>query len=261
MQRVELSSVDGVRLDFAIHDSTVEPSRGVVLLVHGITVDMDEGGGMFVRLAQQLVSQGFDVVRFSFRGHGASGGTQQGVTIAGECLDLQAAVTAVRERFAGQRMSIVAASFGAVSTALSLSWLDDLYRLVLWNPVLDLRRTFLVPELAWGEENFGVVGQKHLADNGFLLVDGEFQLGRVLFIEFAHFQPLDDFHAADVPTLIVHGDHDTAVSYDVAAQAARSRSDTTLHTIAGSDHGFDSRAREDQAISTTVEWLLEQSMS
>ncbi|MEV6135214.1 alpha/beta fold hydrolase [Nocardia sp. NPDC051990] len=261
MQRLELTSVDGIRLDCAVHQCTVEPALGVVLLVHGITVDMDEGGGMFVRLAQQLVSQGFDVVRFSFRGHGASGGTQQRVTIAGECLDLQTAVTAVRERFAGQRMSIVAASFGAVSTALSLSWLDDLYRLVLWNPVLDLRRTFLVPELAWGEENFGVAGQKCLADNGFLLVDGEFQLGRVLFTEFAHYRPLDDFRAADVPTLIVHGDHDTAVSYDVAAQAARSRSHTTLHTITGSDHGFDSRAREDQAISTTVDWLVEQSMS
>ncbi|MEV4238937.1 alpha/beta hydrolase [Nocardia sp. NPDC049737] len=64
-----------------------------------------------------------------------------------------------------------------------------------------------------------------------------------------------------MPTLIVHGDHDTAVSYDVAAQAARSRSHTTLHTIAGADHGFDSRAREDQAISTTIDWMLEQSMS
>ncbi|MEV4238938.1 alpha/beta fold hydrolase [Nocardia sp. NPDC049737] len=158
MQRLELSSVDGIRLDFAVHHCTVEPTLGVVLLVHGITVDMDEVGGMFVRLAQQLVLQGFDVVRFSFRGHGASGGTQQGVTIAGECLDLQAAVTAVRERFAGQRMSIVAASFGAVSTALSLSWLDDLYRLVLWNPVLDLR-TFLVPELAWGEEISALPGR------------------------------------------------------------------------------------------------------
>ncbi|WP_433755809.1 prolyl oligopeptidase family serine peptidase [Nocardia sp. CA-135398] len=183
------------------------------------------------------------------------------MTIAGECLDLQAAVTAVRERFAGQRMSIVAASFGAVSTALSLSWLDDLYRLVLWNPVLDLRRTFLVPELAWGEQNFGAVGQKGLADNGFLLVDGEFQLGRVLFTEFAHYQPLDDFRAADVPTLIVHRDHDTVVSYDVAAQAARSRSHTTLHTIAGSDPRIRLPAREDEAISTTVDWLLEQTMS
>ena len=105
---------------------------------------------MFVRLAERLAAAGFDVVRFSFRGHGGSAGTQRGVTIAGECLDLQAVIEWVRGRFAGPIL-IVAASFGAVSTLLSLPWLTEgVHRLVLWNPVLDLRHTFLEPELAWG---------------------------------------------------------------------------------------------------------------
>jgi alpha-beta hydrolase superfamily lysophospholipase len=34
---------------------------------------MDEGG-MFVRLADRLAETGFSVLRFSFRGHGKSGG-------------------------------------------------------------------------------------------------------------------------------------------------------------------------------------------
>lgn len=215
---------------------------------------------MFVRLAEQLAAAGFEVTRFSFRGHGKSGGTQRGVTIAGECLDLQAAITFVRYRLV-RPVSIVAASFGAVSTALSLSWLGDtVHRLVLWNPVLDLRHTFLEPELDWGTENFGADQQKQLQDKGFLSVDGEFELGRVLFCEFAHYRPLDYFLASRVPTLIVHGDHDAAVSYEIAAGAATIRSDTTLHTIAGSDHGFDSREREDEAIGATVRWLVEQAV-
>ncbi|MGY2125906.1 alpha/beta hydrolase [Nocardia gipuzkoensis] len=146
MEDITVRSVDGVRLDTALHPASSSTGRGVVLLVHGITVDMDEGGGMFIRLAEQLDAAGFNVVRFSFRGHGNSGGTPRGVTVAGECLDLQAAVEAVRERFPGP-LSIVAASFGAVSTTLSLPWLEStLHRLVLWNPVLDLRRTFVEPE-------------------------------------------------------------------------------------------------------------------
>ncbi|MFI7002088.1 alpha/beta hydrolase [Nocardia sp. NPDC050175] len=216
----ELTSIDGIHLDAAVHHTPVDPARGVVLLVHGITVDMDEGGGMFVRLADRLVASGFNVVRFSFRGHGASGGTPEGMTIAGECLDLQAAMAAVDERFPGQQLSIVAASFGAVSVALSLSWLDGLHRLVLWNPVLDLSLTFLTPELAWGRENFGPDQQKVLQDSGFLLVDAP-------------------------------------VSYDIASEFARSRPDTALHTVVGSDHRFDSREREDEAIEVTVEWLSE----
>lgn len=66
------------------------------------------------------------------------------------------------------------------------------------------------------------------------------------------------FLDSTVPSLIVHGDRDTAVSYKVSARAATSRPNTTLHTIAGSDHGFDSREREDQAISETVDWLIDQ---
>ncbi|MFQ6397541.1 alpha/beta hydrolase family protein [Nocardia sp. KC 131] len=260
MERFDLISVDGIRLDAVVHQAASDPALGVVLLVHGITVDKDEGGGMFVRLAQRLAAQGLNVVRFSFRGHGASAGTQEGVTIAGECLDLEAAVVAVRERFGGQRLSIVAASFGAVSTLLSLHWLDDLKRLVLWNPVLDLRHTFVAPELEWGEENFGIDQRKQLEDNGFLLVDGEFRLGHVIFTEFEHYELLDAFSAAGPPMLIVHGDRDTAVSYDIAADTARSRPDTTLHTVVGSDHGFDSREREDQAIGVTVDWLVAQSV-
>lgn len=255
MQRLELTSIDGILLDVAVHHTPVEPTRGVVLLVHGITVDMDEGGGMFVRLADRLVAAGFDVVRFSFRGHGASGGTPEGMTIAGECLDLQAAMAAVDQRFPGQRFSIVAASFGAVSVALSLSWVGGLHRLVLWNPVLDLSHTFLAPELAWGIENFGPDQQKMLQDKGFLLVDGEFKLGRVLFLEFARYRPLDALLASQTAALVVHGDRDESVSYDIAAEFARSRPDTTLHTVVGSDHGFDSREREDEAIEVTVEWL------
>ncbi|MGW4069199.1 alpha/beta hydrolase [Nocardia grenadensis] len=249
--------MDGVRLDAAVHMASV-PAKGVVLLVHGITVDMDEGGGMFVRLAERLTAVGFDVVRFSFRGHGNSGGTQRGVTIAGECLDLEAAVQFLQGRFPG-RFSIVAASFGAVSTVLSLPWLAAaLDRLVLWNPVLDLRHTFLEPDLAWGEENFGASQRKLLHDTGVLVVDGEFELGRVLFSEFAHYDPLALFLDSTVPSLIIHGDRDTAVSYEISARATMSRPNTALRTIAGSDHGFDSREREDQAISETVDWLVDQ---
>ncbi|MBF6339797.1 alpha/beta hydrolase [Nocardia abscessus] len=258
MQRVDVISVDGIRLAAAVHPATA-PTRGAVLLVHGITVDMDEGAGMLVRLAEHVTAAAFDVVRFSFRGHGNSGGTQRGVTISGECLDLQAAMERVRARFAGP-VSIVAASFGAVPTVLSLPWLaDGLHRFVLWNPVLDLRRTFVEPQLSWEIQNFGPKQQQRLVDDGFLVVDGQFELGSVLFCEFACYRPLDDFLASRIPTLIVHGDQDTAVAYRISTDTAPARPDTTLHTISGSDHGFDSREREDKAIAATIDWLIGES--
>ena len=253
MERIAIRAADGVELDAVIHPAVGPPSATVVQ-AHGITVDMDEGG-MFVRLADRLAAVGFTVLRFSYRGHGHSSGGQRGVTIAGELLDFQAALDVAAVRAPG-RMSVVAASFGAVSACLSLPYVEgQLDSLVLWNPVLDLRRTFVEPELPWGEQNYGPGQQELLKSRGCLTVDGEFELGRVLFEEFRLYDPEHAFRSSSTPALIVHGDHDTAVSYKIAHEAAEQRGNCAFHTVSGSDHGFDSREREDEAIRATVDWL------
>ncbi|MGH3670264.1 MAG: alpha/beta hydrolase family protein [Pseudonocardiaceae bacterium] len=253
---VWIQAADGVRLDAVWHSPTADRTMGVVVLAHGISTEMDEGG-MFRRLAEALAGQGFGVLQFSFRGHGRSGGTQRGATIAGEMLDLQAAVEHVAERF-DDPVSIVAASFGAVSTCMSLPYLDENLRaLVLWNPVLDLRRTFIDPSLPWGLENFSLAQQALLSSQGFLLIDGTFALGRVAFEEMQHYHPLEQFIRSRVPAMVVHGDRDAAVSYDIACRATEVRG-CDFHTVEGSDHGFDSREREEEAIAVTVSWLIRQ---
>lgn len=253
---VRIQAADGVQLDAAWHSPGGDHLSGAVVLAHGISVDMDEGG-MFRRLAEDLRDEGFGALQFSFRGHGRSGGTQRGATIAGEMLDLQAAIEHVAERF-DNPVSIVAASFGAVSTCMSLPYLEgEMRALVLWNPVLDLQRTFIDPKLPWGVENFGPAQQALLSSQGFFLIDGTFAVGRVLFEEMRHYHPLEQFAKSRVPALVVHGDRDSAVSYDIARAAAQARG-CDLHTVAGSDHGFDSREREDEAIAVTVSWLIDQ---
>ncbi len=122
--------------------------------------------------------------------------------------------------------------------------------------MLDLQRTFVNPELPWGKENFNVEQQKLLTTQGFLILDGEFEVGRVLFEEFHHYAPLKYLTASAVPTLVVHGDQDTTISYEIARQAAATKPNTEFHTICGSDHGFDTREREDEAVAVTVGWLI-----
>ena len=256
MQQVQLRSIDGIGLDAIWHAARGRGSRGVVVQAHGINADMTESG-MFVRLADRLAEADFNVLRFSFRGHGASGGTQRGMTISGEMLDLQAAVGYMTDRYPGP-LTIVASSFGAVSTSLSLPWLEGrLDRLVLWNPVLDLRHTFLSPGLPWGQENFSPTQQDLLHSQGFLTIDDEFEAGRVLFEELRRYEPLPCLVASPIPALVVHGDRDSAVSYEIAQHAAATRPNTDFHTVRGSDHGFDTRQREDEAVETTTEWLID----
>lgn len=122
--------------------------------------------------------------------------------------------------------------------------------------MLDLQRTFVNPELPWGKENYSSDQQKLLSTQGFLVIDDEFEVGRVLFEEFHCYKPLNYLVASTFPTLVVHGDRDNAVSYEIARQTAAAKPNTDFHTVHGSDHGFDTREREDEAIAVTAQWLI-----
>ncbi|MFE1080655.1 alpha/beta hydrolase [Nocardiopsis alba] len=253
MRTLDVVSADGVFLDAVLHPAKAEPV-GTVVQAHGITVDKDEGG-MFVRLAETLSGRGFDVIRFSYRGHGKSGGTPPGVTVTGEIIDLQSVIELTLEQ-RSESLSVVAASFGAVSSSLLLPVHGDrIDSLVLWNPVLDLEHTFLNPELPWGLENFNPEQQRRLHTDGRLLIDDEFPISPIMWREFGLYDPLGTYLASPVPSLVVHGDQDSYVSYDIARTAATSRSDTDFHTVRGSDHGFDSTERENEAIRVSADWL------
>lgn len=251
---LSITTGDGIALEAALHETEHSPKKALVVQVHGITVDMDEGG-MFVRLAEKLTDAGFDVLRFSFRGHGRSTGQERGMTIAGEMLDLAAALKFAMGRLASS-ISIVAASFGAVATCLSLhQYRAQIDALVLWNPVLDLQRTFIHPETPWGQDNFSQEAVAKLRTEGILLIDDEFELGWVAYDEIMLHDPLKAFLRSQVPSLIIHGDADTYIPYSVSSYAAKNHAACEMLTIEGSDHGFDTRAREDQAIEETVRWL------
>ncbi|MEU6014809.1 alpha/beta fold hydrolase [Streptomyces sp. NPDC047515] len=232
-------------------------AHGTVLLVHGVSADLDEGG-VFVRLADRLSTRGMTTLRFSFRGHGTSGGTPEGMTIAGEMLDLQAVVEYAAKEFPGP-LAVVAASFGAVATGLSMPWLGKrLVGLVLWNPVLDLRRTFLEPELPWGLANFGPAAMAELAElaeNGHLLLNGVFPLGRVLFADMARYRPIEAYATDSPPAMVLHGDRDTHVSFDIARRTAETIPGWEFHTVSGAAHGFHTRKHEAEAVAVTTQWL------
>jgi len=61
-----LVSIDGLRLD-AVINRPAAAERGSVLLVHGITANLDEGG-MYGRLAEGLAAGGYGVLRFLVQG-------------------------------------------------------------------------------------------------------------------------------------------------------------------------------------------------
>lgn len=254
MEIIKIDSIDGVMLEIAIHNARQDSSRGCIIVAHGITASMD--AGILLRLADRLTNDGFNVIRFSYRGHGKSGGTQRGMTIAGEVLDLQTVIDFASVRFK-QPTAIIAASFGAVSTCLLIPYMKgSICGISLWNPVLDLKRTFIHPELPWGKKYFNHENIIKLISDGFILLNGSFEFGQVLWEEMKWYEPYRYFLKSSISSMIVHGDRDMCISYDIAREAAQKSQHCDFYTIAGSDHGFGERKAEEEVIDITVSWLI-----
>jgi len=250
-QEVGYPSVDGVTLRATWHPADGEAA---VVMAHGITGERDEGG-LFSEMAERLGAVGVSSLRFDFRAHGASGGAQEEMTVNGEIMDFAASLAWLsRQRPA--RPAFVAASFGAVSVCQMARLFRDLPALVLLNPVLDPRRTFLEPETDWPRASFNSAGFAHLEEHGFLWLDGRFKIGRQLAHDLGIYRPYERFQGMRAPVLIIHGDADTCVPYAVSAEAAQANPNIELVTVPGADHGFGRPHERQLVLDKTMEWLL-----
>lgn len=254
-EKVRFHSIDGLSLCGVLHRAQIKP-RGNILMLHGITVDKNEDG-LFSDTARQLCNVGFNVFRFDFRGHGESEGNQEDMTIVGELLDVDAAFKYLKNLDKCQDLPIgmLIASFGAASGVIFIANKSEIKCVVLWNPVLDLMKTFIDPILVWGKASFNEKGFKHLEDNGYLILDDTFKVGAHLIWEMKLIRPYEYMKQIKCPVITLHGDQDTYVPYDVSKKYYKCNSDSEFATVIGSEHGFGREAEKEFVIDKSIEWL------
>ena len=247
-------SRDGLTLR-ATCKSAEGASRGGGVLAHGITGDREQGG-LYSELAARLARRGLGSLRFDFRGHGQSGGAQEAITVAGEVSDLAASVDWLHAHQPAP-LCIVASSFGAVSACQYVAQSDGIACLVLLNPVLDLRRTFLEPEVLWPKQSFNAAGFEHLEEHGFLWLDGHFKIGRALVDEMRTCAPYQQLARLEIPVLTLHGDEDTCVPHAVSQLHGVPNPRSRFVTIPGADHGFGRPHERELVLASIMDFLSE----
>lgn len=228
-------------------------SEYICIFAHGITAEKSEGG-IFDRMGSLLRKNDISTVQMDFRGHGDSLMRSDAMTITGEVFDLISVINEVSDY---KKIFLVSASFGAVSTGLLPKYIKKrLTKICLWNPVLSLRRTFIVPELAWQKNNFGYEKiNKSLDDDGTLLIDDSFVIGSGFLSEIQLYNVEKGYSEYKQPIKILHGDKDTYVSYEKSKELANTSENMTLETIQGSEHGFGRPKDEKLALSLTLEFF------
>ena len=102
----------GDKLEYALHDA--DRDDVLVIIGHGLTGNMDRE--MCVVIGNELSKRGWPTLRFSFNGHGNSGGKFEEMTIAKEIDDLQAILDQQRTT---QKVAYIGHSMGGAVGALT----------------------------------------------------------------------------------------------------------------------------------------------
>ncbi|MEP4929507.1 MAG: alpha/beta hydrolase [Hyphomicrobiales bacterium] len=247
-----ITAADGHIVEHTLKE--VPGAKKICILAHGITADRSEGG-IFDRQAHRLQENGISTLQIDFRGHGQSNLDSHLMTIEGEVLDLQASINSCAHY---SEVVLLAASFAGVSTGL-LSDLDKsrISKLCLWNPVVSLERTFVKPELPWQLSNFGKDKLlRAISEDTTLLIDGAFAVGPKFLKEVQELDAEAGLRSYTIPVLVVHGNEDTYVSYDIAKSLCSSLPSCSFVSVEGSEHGFGRPTDEALALQKTTDFFM-----
>lgn len=83
----------------------------------------------------------------------------------------------------------------------------------------------------------------------------DFKIGRRLVEEMAQVKPYQVMRNISCPILILHGDKDTYVPYEISKKYARSSRLNRFIRISGSEHGFGKLKDRKVVINETVNWI------
>ena len=218
----------------AVHHSA-QSSRWLVFC-HGFLSDKS---GSYERRCLRAVDEGYDAVRFDFRGCGESDGAFVDQSLGSKIDDLAAVV----EHFDPDSLVLFGSSFGGKVAvhATARDWVE---------PVAIATRAPVTANAAF-EEYRSIVD-----DAGECRFDDGRAMDRRFFDDLAGFS-FDEVVDAirDVPVAIFHGRADESVPIDHSFEAARAlETDVTLEAYAGEGHVF-SRTGNERVLDRLFDWL------
>jgi len=111
----------------------------LIILVAGFTGSKEGPGDLFIKLAEELVSKNFAVLRFNFRHISEDFKEFHKMTIKGEISDLKLIINEMAKKFS--KIGIVGESLGGLISVLAYS--EKVNCLVLWYPAVFLKETDL----------------------------------------------------------------------------------------------------------------------
>lgn len=219
-EKVFVTVEDGEKVAAVEHEAG---SDKWIFVCHGLASNKDRGG--YKALCEKAVGNGFNAVRFDFRGNGESDGDFSDQTVKSKIEDLKAVV----KFFSPENYVLFGSSFGGKTVFHATEELRP-EKLILQKPVLLQRNS----------ERYG-----RLAKEG----EWERYGGKSWDMEFVEaYRDLDFEKIAEevkIPILIFHGSEDDIIGFEDTADAMKDlETDVTLRKLHGEKHSFSGTAQE-----------------
>ena len=204
-----------------------------VFFCHGFGSDKE---GSYKRRCERMVEEGWNAVRFDFRGNGESDGSFIDQNLSKKIEDLKAVV----EYFEPERYCLFGSSFGGKVVFHSTEELTPEAVIgrapVTYNDIMEKYRAVVENKGEFTHHEGATIDQSFFDD----------------FDKYS-FDELAD--RIDVPVAIFHGREDTTVHPEKSVKAAEELEQSVmLQLIEGEDHSFSDEA-EEYMLSQMVSWL------
>jgi pimeloyl-ACP methyl ester carboxylesterase len=189
-ETVEFYSNDGIRLRGVVSTPTYARAISCVVFAHGEGRDKDDCG-LFASVAKKLAVAGHRTMRFDLRGHGQSEGEQEELTVLGVVNDIRSAVHHIWGQDDRVGVTVVGAGISAFA-ALHLAITEPppgLDRILLVNPVVDMREEFVDKKPYWRLGRIDATVGRELLEHSFLPHLSGFRLGRPFLNEVLNLRP------------------------------------------------------------------------
>lgn len=240
----------GEKLSGVLHKPE-EETKSAIIFSHGFAGDKNGFKNKNIRVARKLCANGFAVLRFDFRGCGASDGTFVDMTISSEADDLRAAIDFVKQ-LGYEKIGIIGGSLGGFVSILAND--PRVKSMVLWAPALALKEVFIKSGKITQQMINEALTKGH---TNYKKSDGrEVELGKELIKEFTTLEIFDTIKKITYPLMIIHGNKDDIVDYRYSEKYIRYASgQKEFKMVPGADHGFEIPLHEQQLIEATIEWF------
>jgi esterase/lipase len=223
-------------------DLPTECPKSIVVMFHGFTGHKVENGYAFRTLSRLLSKQNIASIRMDFSGSGDSDGEFHEFTFSSQCEEARNIIEYAKK--VSSNLSILGFSMGgAVASVVSLEYINDIKKLLLWAPAGNLN---LIAKRIKGSAK---ITPNHTFDMG------GYELSQTFCDEIEDYDIYHNIHNYTKDVLIIHGENDQAVDVGYGKKYYERYPNATLKVISEANHVFSSLAWREELYQLSINYL------